>query len=64
MTMAGHEPECGRYEGRPDYKLYAASRSPSLYACTGCGSIIHNMRIHDAWHRRLAAVIEKPSGVL
>jgi hypothetical protein len=35
----------------PDYELYEPRRSPTLYTCRGCGTIVHNIRIHDAWHR-------------
>lgn len=39
----------------PDYELYEPRRSPTLYTCRGCGTIVHNIRIHDAWHRGIDA---------
>ncbi|WP_406816611.1 hypothetical protein [Mycobacterium sp. M23085] len=38
--------------GRPDYEV---SNHQNQYACRGCGSIVYNIRIHDAWHQHINA---------
>lgn len=52
--MADQQPNNGHHQARPDYELYEARRLPSLFVCSDCGSVVHNMKIHDAWHRGIA----------